>query len=1056
MFSLFFIKRPIFATVIAIITVLVGVVALETLPIAQFPPITPPTVKVSAVYPGADARTVAETVGTIIEQQVNGVENMLYMSSNSSNDGSYSLVVTFEVGTDTDIAQVQVQNRVSIALPQLPEEVKRQGVTTLKSSPSILFVITLVSPDGQYDDLFLSNYAILRVVDELKRINGVGDVTLFGAGDYSMRVWLDPERLKARDLTTMDVLSAIQAQNIQVAAGQIGAPPAPPGTQFQYTVNTRGRFTSAEEFEDIILRTVGTRIVRLGDVARIEVGAKAYDMYCEMEGQPAAGIAVYQLPDANALNLAKRIRAKMEELKRAFPEGLDYAIPFDTTKFINASIHEVYQTLVEAGILVFLVIFIFLQDWRATLIPGITIPVCLIGTFAFLAALGYSINMLTLFGMVLAIGIVVDDAILVVENVWHHMETEGLETKEATAIAMKEIGGPIVAVTLVLFSVFLPAAFLPGITGQMYRQFALTIAAATGLSAVNALTLSPAMCGVFLRKPREKRFILFRAFNWTYQKSENFYSRVLKSFVRRSALVMVAYIVLAVGTGKGFVSLPTGFLPTEDQGYCFVVAQLPDAASQQRTRRVTDRINEILAETPGVSDYTVVGGLSIIDNTKSSNAASVFVTYLPWEERFKAGITQEKIINHLYREFFPIQEAVVFPLIPPAITGLGNVGGFQLQLQDRGGVGIEALQEAANTLIREGNSQGGLVGLNTTFRSSVPQLYVDIDRTKVMSLNIPIQSVFDTLQAYLGSAYANDVVLFGRTYQVRTQAEARFRARASDIRRLEVRNTEGSMIPLGTVADVREVLGPQVVNRYNLYPSAAITGNPAPGLSSGQALLRMEDLADANLPQSMGYEWTGMSFQERRLGSEAIMVFALAVVLVLLVLAAQYESWTNPVAVVLVVPLALLGTVIALASRGFDNNVYAQIGFVLIISLASKNAILIVEFARELRAKGKGLRESAVEAGRLRFRPILMTSFSFILGIVPLVVASGAGAVSRQSLGTTVFGGMIAGTILAVLFVPVFFVVFQGLSEWMARRKTPDTEPNPEPVSAGNKPENGA
>lgn len=1036
MFSVFFINRPIFASVIAIVIVLVGAVSLSVLPISQYPEITPPTVAVRAVYPGANAQTISETVAAAIEQQVNGVEDMIYMSSNSANDGSYNLTVTFEVGTDVNMAQVLVQNRVGIAQAQLPEEVKRQGVTTLKKSPSILFMIALSSPDGRYDDLFLANYALLRINDELRRIPGVGDTTVFGGGDYSMRVWLDPTAMRARNVTTQDVIQAVQEQNAQVPAGQIGAQPAPPGQAFEYTVSVRGRLLTPKEFEDIIVRTDGPRIVRIRDVGRVELGAKVYVNFCELMGKPAAGIAIYQLPGSNALALAEAVNAKMEELKASFPEGLEFTIPYDTTKFVEASIEEVYHTLLEAAILVFLVIFLFLQDWRATLIPAITIPVSLIGTFAIMAMMGFSVNMLTLFGLVLAIGIVVDDAIVVVENVWHHMEHGGLSAREATVKAMGEITGPVIAITLVLMAVFLPTAFLPGITGQMYRQFAVTIAVSTALSALNALTLSPALCAILLRRPAERRFILFRLFNKAFAATEKGYMGVAGLFVRRAAIVMILYLGIVALTGKGFTTLPTGFLPEEDQGYCLIMAQLPTAASLERTRDVVKQMNAVLEKTPGLSSWVAIGGLSIIDSTNNSNMATIFASYKPWDERQSPEESQRAIIAHLRRELGQIQEAIVFPIIPPAINGLGAVGGFQMMLQDRGNAGIFPLAQLTQEIVLDGATQTGLVGLNTTFQPNVPQVFVDVDRVRAKTLGLPLTSVFNSLQTYLGSAYINDFTYLGRTYQVRAQAESQYRLKPEDILRLETRNAKGEMVPLGTIVDVKRMLGPQVITRYNMYPTASITGSNAPGFSSGQALLVMEDLVRSKIPDTMGFEWTGMSFQERQVGSEAIVIFALAVLLVLLVLSAQYESWTNPIAVVLVVPLALLGTVVAVFARNFDNNVYTQIGIVLIIALASKNAILIVEFAREQRAKGLPLREAALMAAKLRFRPILMTSFAFILGIVPLVRASGAAAASRQALGTAVFGGMIAATVLAVLFVPVFYVVFQGLSEKMARGKT--------------------
>lgn len=1040
MFSQFFIERPIFASVIAIVIVIAGVVAFGALPVAQYPEITPPTVSVSAMYPGANAQVVAETVAAPIEQQVNGVEDMIYMSSTSASDGSYNLTVSFEVGTNLDMAQVLVQNRVSLAEPSLPEEVVRQGINTQKQSTNILLLASLFSPDGRYDDLYLVNYATLRLKDILARIKGVGEVMIFPASDYAMRVWLDPDQLKSRDLTTEDVLSAIREQNVQVAAGQIGQPPAPAGQNFQYTVNVLGRLSDIEQFEDIIVKTTtGGRITRLKDVARVELGGKTYSITSSKSGIPSASVLLYQLPGANALEVAKQVKDTLKEVAAGFPEGLVYEIPYDTTVFVETSIREVYVTLFQAALLVFVVLFIFLQDWRATVVPAVTIPVSLIGTLAVMLAMGFSLNMLTLFGLVLAIGIVVDDAIVVVESTAYHIE-RGLKAKEAAIQAMGEVSGPVVATTLVLLAVFVPAAFLPGITGQLYRQFALTIAISTIFSSINALTLSPAMAALLLRPPKEKKNAFFRGFDALFQRTENGYLTVAKTLTRRSAIVMVLYVVLLGITGWRFTQLPTGFLPTEDQGYLIANVQLPDAASLERTEAVIERIDGILEKTPGVQDWVSLGGYSVIDGTNASNAGTIFITMTPWEERTDPSLSQEAIMGNIQSRFFQIQEAIAFVFTPPAIPGLGVAGGFQLQLQDQADVGLPELQKMVDEIIRDGNAQAGLTGLNTTFRADVPQLFAEVDRTKAKTLGIPLSSLFNTMQAYLGSAYVNDFNKFGRTWQVTVQADHRFRIEPDDIRKLDVRDASGHMVPLGTLIRVDRILGPQTILRYNLYPSASITGRAAPGFSSGQALNLMEQLSDTKLPESMGYEWTGMSYQEKKVGSEAILVFALAIVLVFLVLAAQYESWTSPTAVILVVPLAVLGTVVALMMRGMDNNVYTQIGIVLLIALASKNAILIVEFASEQRAKGLGILEAAVEAAKLRFRPILMTSISSITGFMPLVVASGAGAASRQAIGLAVVGGMAAATLMSLLFTPVFYVLMQRLSEW---RRPKDTSPVP-------------
>jgi HAE1 family hydrophobic/amphiphilic exporter-1 len=1052
MFSKFFIERPIFANVIAIITMLVGAVTLYGLPIEQYPNITPPTVQVSTVYPGADAQVLSDTVAAPIEQEVNGVEGMLYMSSTCASDGSFRLTVTFEIGTDLDKAQVLVQNRLAVALPRLPQEVQRQGVTARKQSTNIIMAVSLISPDNRYDDLFLSNYASLRIKDELSRIYGVGEVEVFGGSKYGMRIWLDPEKLKARNLATEDVLNAIREQNVQVAAGQVGQYPSPRGQGFQYNVTTLGRLSDPEQFGDIIVKAddtgqQSTRLTRVSDVARVELGAQVYDQWSEIGGKPAATLAVFQLPGANALDVARKVRAAMEGIKGSFPDGVEYVVPFNTTIFVDESIQEVYKTLIEAGVLVLIVILLFLQDWRAVLIPATTVPVTIIGAFAALGALGFSINMLTLFGLVLAIGIVVDDAIVIVENAVHHIDRNQMPPKEATIRAMSEVIGPVIGITLVLMAVFLPTGFLGGITGRLYRQFALTIAATAIISAINAVTLKPAQCAVYLRPTPARRNAFFRGFNAVYARCEAAYAAIIRRAVRHVAPMMLLFAGLSVLTAWWFTRLPTGFLPTEDQGYAIVGIQLPDASSQVRTRAVVDKVSAILKKAPGVANWFMIGGNSILDQATASNAAAIYLTFTPWSERTgRPGLSQEEILGSLMGKFQQVREATIFAFPPPAIFGLGVAGGFQMQLEDRGGVGLRELQQVLDEMVRDGNGQTGLQGLQSSFRSGVPTIYVNVNRVKAKSLGVPLDTIFATLQTALGSAYVNDFNKFGRTYQVRVQADQRFRLEPEDIRRLEVRDKQGSMIPLGTLVQVEKRLGPQIIPRYNLYPSATINGGAAPGYSSGQALKIMEQMAARKLPPAMGYEWTGMSYQEKRVGSQAIYVFALAVLMVYLVLAAQYESWLLPAAVILVVPLALLGTVAAVAIRGMDNNIYTQIGIVLIIALASKNAILIVEFARELRLHGRTILEAAVEAARLRFRPILMTSFAFILGIYPLVNATGAGAASRRSLGTAVFGGMLAATILAVFFVPVFFVMMQRLSEFR-RRPAPAHPPAPTPMA---------
>ncbi|WP_437202213.1 efflux RND transporter permease subunit [Planctomicrobium sp. SH664] len=1041
MFSKFFIERPIFANVIAIVTILIGVVALWELPVELYPEITPPTIRVSSVYPGANATTVADTVAAPVEQQVNGVENMLYMSSTSSGDGSYSLTVTFEIGTNLDEAQVLVQNRVSIAEPQLPEEVRRQGITVKKQSTNIILVISLISSDPRLDSLYLSNYATLRMRDPLSRVPGVGEVTVFGTANYSMRVWLDPQKLKAREMTAQDVVNALREQNVQVAAGQIGQPPIDLKTDFQYTVTALGRLSEPAQFEDIVVKTgEGTKVVYLKDVARVELGAQSYDQFNMKRGQQNANIGIYQLPGANALQVAEDVIKEIERLSRQFPEGVTWGVPLDTTKFIEASIHEVYKTLFEAGVLVLIVILAFLQDWRAVLIPATTVPVTIIGAFAAMYALDFSVNMLTLFGLVLAIGIVVDDAIVVVENAVHHIE-RGEPPREATIRAMSEVLGPIIGITLVLLAVFIPASVLGGITGQLYRQFALTIAATALLSAVNAVTLKPAQCALWLRPMRQKKMFLFRWFEAVYAPIENAYAATIRWLVHQRVVVSLVFVVLVSITGWWYMRLPTGFIPTEDQGYFLMIVQLPDAASQQRTREVFKQIDARLDKINGIGDWITIGGLSLLDGSSAPNAGTVFASFDNFEERRKSGRTQQQILGEVMQSVSSIQEAMIFAFPPPAIRGLGVRSGFEMIVEDRGGVGLQELQQATQAIVADAATQSSLAGVTTVFRPGVPQLFVDVDRVKAKTMDVPLETIFGTLQAYLGSAYVNDFNKFGRTYQVRVQGDQKFRAVPEDIGKLEVRNRHGQMMPLSTLVNVDRSFGPQVVNRYNLYPSATVSGAAAPGYSSGDALVIMKQIANQVLPASMDTEWTGMAYQEQKVGGEAVYIFAIAILLVYLVLAAQYESWILPIAVILVVPLGLLGATAAVAMRGMDNNVYTQIGIVLIIALASKNAILIVEFAKDLRARNRSLYEAAAEASKMRFRPIIMTSFAFILGVVPLVFADGAGAAGQQALGTAVFGGMIASTVLAIFFIPIFFVIFQGLDEKLRGRKVVEEAP---------------
>jgi hydrophobic/amphiphilic exporter-1 (mainly G- bacteria), HAE1 family len=1035
-FSKFFIHRPVFAGVVSIVIVLGGVVTMTQLPIALYPQITPPTVQVSASYPGADSTVVSETVAQIIEEQVNGVEGMLYMSSVCGNDGSYSLTVTFEVGTDLDMATVLVQNRVAIAEPRLPEEVRRQGVTTKKRSTDFVVLFNLYSPGGKYDDLFLGNYASIHLQDRLSRVDGVGEVSILGGSAYSMRIWLNPEKLKGLNLTTADVLDVIKEQNVQVAAGEIGQPPAPPGQEFQYTVTTMGRLSDPEQFGHIVLKTASEgRITRLQDVARIELGAQSANTFSQLNGQPTAAIAIYQIPGGNALNISRDCRAAMEDLARDFPDDLAYKTTFDSSWFVNASIREIVTTLVIAVTLVVLVVFLFLQDWRAAMVPAVAIPVSLIGTFIFMVPLGFSINILTMFGLVLAIGIVVDDAIVVVENCSRKVE-EGKDARTAAVEAMNEITGAVIATTLVLLAVFVPTGFMGGITGRLYQQFALTISVSVCISTLNALTLSPALCGLLLRpKAGQKKNLFFRGFNRVFEISETLYGRVVAKLIRRGLIVSVLFVGLLAGTYFGFTALPSGFMPTEDQGYLVVSAQLPDAASLQRTRQMSAKVNAILQDTPGMSNYVSIGGYSMLDGVVVSNNASFVAVLERWDDRTKPSEQLEAILTHLRQAFSTeVPEASVVAFPPPSIPGLGATGGFQMMVENRTGSDLQTLQSVTQNIVQKGQKEPEVTSLYSSFRATVPRLHLDIDRTKVKMLGVSFNDLFSTLQTALGSSYVNDFNKFGKTYQVRVQAEPEYRYEPEQIGELQVRNADGNMLPIRTLVDVEESFGPQILSRYNLYPAAAISGEAGQGHSTGQAMTAMEDLFKNNSPPSMGFEWTGMAYQQILAGQAAPLILALAVVMVYLFLSAQYESFLIPLAVILSVPFAILGAAAATAVRAMDNNIYTQIGVVLLIGLASKSAILIVEFARTRRAQGEDRFTAVREASRLRFRAILMTAFSDILGWFPLVIAAGAGAASRQALGTAVFGGMIAATVIGLLFIPVLYVLVQGLIDRLSRK----------------------
>ena len=1036
MFAKFFIERPVLANVIAIVIMLLGGVAVWTLPVAQYPPITPPTVQVTATYPGASAKTLVETVALPIEQQVNGVEKMLYMQSTCTSDGRYTLTVTFDVGTDLDFAQVLVQNRVAAAMSQLPGPVQQQGVVTKKKSTAILQIVTLTSTNKAHDSLFLSNFATLALRDRLARLAGVGDVVVFGIGEYSMRIWLDTELMRQRSLTPAEVLRAIQKQNAKVTAGQVGMPPTPAGQDFQLTVNVESALADAAQFEQIIVKSsadMSGQITRVRDIGRVELGARTYSQFFKMNGGQAGGIAIYQLPEANALDTAKVVSTALKGYARNFPAGVQYSIPLDTTLFVRESVSEVYRTLYEAGILVLLVIMVFLQDWRATLIPATTVPVTIVGAFAGMAVLGFSVNLLTLFAVVLAIGIVVDDAIVVVEGAAKHIE-RGKTPKQASIDAMGELFGPIIGITLVLMSVFLPPAFMPGITGQMYRQFALVIAVTAVISAVNAATLKPTQCALWLRPhdPHRKKNFFFRWFNSVYEPTERGYVRCIRLMVQRSGLMVVVALALAGLAGWGLSQIPTGFIPLEDQGYVLISVQLPDGASLNRTERVMDEVTRIARATPGVRDIIVLGGLSALDSSASlANAGIAYLVLKDWGERGTGkGQDLRSIYLHLSQELSRIQEASAVVLIPPPIQGLGVSGGFQMQVElTDGSYDFSRLQQASDALVAAAKADPAIQNAFTPFRAQVPQIAVKVDRTQAETLGVAIGDVFDTLQSYLGSSYINLFTRFGHNFMVFAQADAKQRLTADDLKDYYVRNQSGQMVPLGTLADIKATQGPSLISLYNLFPTATINGTAAVGYSSGQGLAAMEAVAAKTLGGGMEYEWTAMSYQEKLVGSSTYFIFALALLLVYFVLAGQYESWITPGAVILSVPLALLGTVGALKAVGLANNIYVQIGLVLLIALSAKNGILIVEMAREGRAAGKSIIDAAVEAAQVRFRPILMTSFVFILGVLPLVLASGAGASARKSLGIAVASGMLASTCLAVLFVPSFYVVLQRISE---------------------------
>lgn len=1041
MIARIFIERPVLANVVAWITLLLGAVAVFGLPVSQYPQLTPPTVQVTAKFPGASAVTVQQLVARTIESQVNGVEGMLYMQSTASNDGIYQLTVSFAVGTNADTAQVAVQNRVSAALPLLPPAVQQQGVVTKKKSTAILQIVTLTSKEPGRDALFLSNFASLQLRDRLARLPGVADVSVFGVGQYSMRIWLDAAQMRQRSLTPDNVISVVSKQTQRIGVGQLGAPPMLPGQDQQLTINVDSAMADPQEFGSLILKTdAGGAITRLRDVARIELGSQNYGQAFSVDGRPAGGLSIAQLPEANALQTAQAVRDEMRRAAHDFPPGIDWAIPFDTTVFVKASIDEVYHTLFEAGVLVLIVIVVFLQDWRATLVPASTVPITVVGAFAAMAAMGFSINLLTLFALVLCIGIVDDDAIVVVEGVAKHVEA-GFAPRAAAIQAMSELMGPIVGITLVLMSVFLPAAFIPGITGQMYRQFALVIAATALISGINALTLKHTQAARFVRAhaASARKNAFFRAFDAIYEPIERRYAGFIRGLVSHSRLVAVFGLAVIALAGWGLVKLPTGFIPTEDQGYLLVAVQLPDAASLERTTRTLDRVVQISRATPGVAHAIAVSGISALDsNAPLANTGLVYLILDDWDTRGKAkGQDLRTLYQSLNQKFAQVQEMHALVLVPPPIPGLGLSGGFQMQLllQD-GSADFKKLRDAAQALAAAARARPEIQQAFTPFSAEVPQLEVAVNRARAETLGVTVSDAFDAMQSYLGGSYVSQFSKFGQNYTIYVQADPEFRRDPQALQRLTVRSRSGDMVPLGAFIELKSTVGPALVSQYDLMPTAALNGAAAPGYSSGQALALLEQLATQTLPPGVGYEWTAMSYQEKLVGNAVMLVFALAMLLVYFVLAAQYESWWAPVPVMLAVPLALVGTVAVLWAVGLPNNIYVQIGLVLLIALSAKNAILIVEVAQEMRHAGHSIVDAACEGSRRRFRPILMTSFAFILGVVPLVLASGAGAAARKSIGITVFSGMLASTLLAVALVPVFYVVLQT---WLAGRAASST-----------------
>jgi hydrophobe/amphiphile efflux-1 (HAE1) family protein len=1045
-FPHFFIDRPIFATVLSILIVLLGAVAYFTLPIAQYPEIAPPTIEVRASYPGASAEIVSDTVSTPIEQEINGVENMLYMTSQATSDGQLAITVTFALGTDLDNAQVLVQNRVAVAESRLPEEVRRIGVTVRKSSPDILMVIHLSSPDGSLDPLYVSNYATLQVRDVLARLDGVGDVRIFGARDYAMRIWLDPEKVASRNLTAGEVIAALRAQNVQVASGVVNQPPVPQQGAYQLNVETLGRLSEERQFRNLVVKTTPDgRTTRLEDIARVELAAQDYTANGYLDERPAVPLLIFQRPGSNALATAERLISTMEELSGSFPSGLQYDIVYNPTEFIAESVNEVTKTIGEAAILVVLVVILFLQTWRAAIIPIVAIPISLVGTFIVLAALGYSLNSLSLFGLVLAIGIVVDDAIVVVENAERQLRA-GFSPLEAAHRTMDEVGGALVAIALVLCAVFIPAALIGGIQGQFFRQFAVTIASATVISLFVSLTLSPALCALLLKPHGEELGgtspallrpvnAFFGGFNRTFERLSAGYGALTRRLLRLTAIVLVAYAGLVVLTAFQFTRAPAGFIPEQDQGYLITVIQLPPGASLARTDAVVRQAAKIILETEGIDHVVPFAGFDGATFTNASNAGAIFSAFASFEERNALGLSATRLQAELSGKLAAIQDAFIITIQPPPVSGIGTGGGFKMMVEDRADRGLPALEAATQEIVARANQTPGIAGVFSLFNTRTPKVYADIDRVRAEMLGVPADRVFEALEVYLGSTYVNDFNLLGRTFRVTAQADGEFRRDLSDIGNFRTRSDSGAMVPLSAVATFRDMTGPYRVQRYNLYPAAEVQGSTPPGFSSGQTLVAMERIAAETLPAGFGFEWTELALQERLAGNAGLLIFGASVVFVFLLLAAQYESWTLPLAVILIVPMCLLAAVSGLLIRGMDVNVLAQIGFVVLVGLAAKNAILIVEFARQGEAEGVDRPDAVVTAARTRLRPILMTSFAFILGVVPLVIASGAGFEMRQSLGTAVFFGMIGVTLFGLLFTPVFYTMSRGLGDLAGRRR---------------------